>query len=747
MPEIQKYNLIQRLKKADEEYAGSTAIAGKSALTMYNNNNSARTIMFNSHINQFVNLFEPDFPYIFTNMENTVGKHSNCYYEAKNNYVVYKKVVKFEDICENPEYYYLFIYDEENDKYDVINRKPVENLTETFGFPYMNDKIDELNENDPIYRGDTLYHSTSMDDYGNYRYGRNANVLYLLDPDSSEDAAIISESFAEKMSSLEVETITYGVNENDIPLNIFGDSNEYKSIPEIGDKIDGIAAVLRPQFNDQLLFDFKNKNLSSIKDGDKVIYYESVGTVIDYEIYCNNQDLEYTDYNEQYIKYLDSQTKFWQKINTITKEIKNSGSKYSNNVDYLFKRSRDFIDTNRKWREGDNAFSNIMIKVTIAKRVPMSVGNKFTGRYGNKSVVSVVRPDDKMHHTKDGKRCDVILNLLAIINRTTGFVPMELYANFILTKTRERMATFKTRAQKESLLFEMIRNFNKDEAKEMKKIYDSLDKSDKEIFIDDCINNGIYIHQSPIKEDRPFFYKLEDIRNKYDWLKPYKMYINKWENGDTREIPILQRMYMGQMYLFRLKQSDTRGFSARSTGAINTKGLPERSYKNRNHLERESDTAIRFGEFESLNFMIGMMPEELALFHALYRTCVKGREDLLFSQLTKDGKIKLPKKYKSTVAEIFSVIFKSLGLELRYENEDDILRETDSRFFEEHELDGKYYLCSNKDFFMIEYMHKVKEKILELYPLIETEELNKQIEIEMNAANKIMSPNEFSLLK
>ena len=62
-----------------------------------------------------------------------------------------------------------------------------------------------------------------------------------------------------------------------------------------------------------------------------------------------------------------------------------------------------------------------MIKVIVAKRVPLAKGNKFTGRFGNKSVISEVRDDDKMPHTKDGKRCDVILNLLAIINRTTGF--------------------------------------------------------------------------------------------------------------------------------------------------------------------------------------------------------------------------------------------------------------------------------------------------------------------------------------
>ena len=50
----------------------------------------------------------------------------------------------------------------------------------------------------------------------------------------------------------------------------------------------------------------------------------------------------------------------------------------------------------------------------------------------------------------------------------------------------------------------------------------------------------------------------------------------------------------------KLKQSDRRGFSARSTGALDTKSLPTRSFKSKSHQERISTSCIRFGEFESL---------------------------------------------------------------------------------------------------------------------------------------------------
>lgn len=736
MPEVQKYNLVDKLKEADEKYMGSTALVGKSGMTFYQHNNSSRTIMFNSHLNQFVNIYEPTFPYLFTGMENTAGKFSECYKRAKHDFEVYKKVEKFGDILDSPLKYYLFLYDHKHDKYHVVERKEFEDLTEIYGFPYVNDKIDSLKEGDDIHEGEILYHSTSMDENGNYRYGRNATTMYLLDPYSSEDAAIISESFSHKMESTEIEDITYSVNENEIPINYFGNGYEYKSIPEIGDTISGIAAVLRPQFNNRLLYDFKDKNLVNIKEGDKVIYYEGEGQVIDYEIYCNNPNLEFTDYNNQYIKYLNSQTKFWQEIHDTIKEIKKSGSKYTNNVDYLYKRSKDFIDTERKWREGDNAFSNLMIKVTVAKRVPLAKGNKFTGRYGNKSVIAEVRPDSEMPHTKDGKTVEVILNLLAIINRTTAFAPMEIYGTFILDRTREQLAKLKKRKEQEELLFDVIGLIDNDYGNEAKEIYSGLSDKEKDEYIQDCINDGIYVRIDESQaDDVTVFYRLVEISKKYSWIKPYKMYVNKW----GREYPMLNDACVGEMYLFRLKQSGKKGFSARSTGAINTKNLPERSYKNRTHLERTSDTAIRFGEFESLNFLIGMMPEELALFHALYRTSEQGRKDLLFSQFNDKLEMNIPKKYKSVVAEIFNVIFKSLSLEMEFGDEDNVIKGYDTEIYKEHELDGDYYICTDAEFYLIEHEAEIRKKYLKEHHIIEEEELNRLVEEEMKVARDIMA--------
>lgn len=352
-------------------------------------------------------------------------------------------------------------------------------------------------------------------------------------------------------------------------------------------------------------------------------------------------------------------------------------------------------------------------------------------RYGNKSVISEIREDEDMPYTEDGRKVDVLLNLLGIINRTTSFAIYELAINAITYQTRRRMKSLKTYKQKENLLFDIIHEFNEEQYAMMKKDYDKLNDEEKKDVIDDAIENGIYIHQSPTHETKPIFYRIRDILEKNDWLQPETIYINKY----GRKIKTMSKHWLGTMYLLKLKQSDLRGFSARSTGAIDIKGLPTRSYKSRNHMEKWSDSAIRFGEFESLNFSIGIPTEDIALFHSIYRTSIKGREDLVklmfkMYDVDKNGesKSKIDNSYTSRVAEIFKVIMKSLSLEIDFQNDDDVLSAYDTQNVSIHTLDGQTYLCTDYQFFLLKQANEIKEEILNENLVMTEDELQKEIE-------------------
>ena len=122
-----------------------------------------RSTMFTSHLKQFLNLLEPEYPYLFTNCENLAGKHSSGYKKAKNKLKVFRKINKYEDLTDEVKIYKLFVFNEETETFDVIERKVCEELTENFGFEYLNDVIDSYEEGDTIDKDTVLYRSTSYD--------------------------------------------------------------------------------------------------------------------------------------------------------------------------------------------------------------------------------------------------------------------------------------------------------------------------------------------------------------------------------------------------------------------------------------------------------------------------------------------------------------------------------------------------------------------------------------------------------
>lgn len=614
MAERQKYSLKQELLKKNDRIMGvedgidrRLSLLGISALTKPEYNNSMRVNMFTSHSRQFLTPLNPDFPKVYFGAENVVGEYSDSYKKIKDgDKVVFKKVVKYGKLIEESQYldaptvYELFLYDPKKNEYTVEHRLPCDDLTELFGYDYNNEEIDKYDEGDTIKNGTILYKSTSFDENMNYRYGKNAEVMYTLDPITFEDAAAFSQSFAKEFISSEVETIEISLNDNDYLLNMFGDSiPEWRSLPLLGETVDGILAVSRRLFNNQILYDFRNRNLSKIMDGDDV-YYAS-GKILDYTIYCNNPDMIDSTFNKDIKKYLKHQKKYWKEIHDTCKEIRQSGAKYSEEINYLYKRSKEMLDDeNSKWKNGDSEFSNVLIQVLVERHMDCQKGQKFTPRYGNKSVISQIIPDEQMpyYYDENGNKhhAQVLLNLLAIINRTTAYPLYELAETFIEDKCARYMRTLKTRKEQEEIFFDLLFEYDQKYASQTKAIYEHLSETEKDdymqfvVYGDEKYKNGIFLRDIPFQETEPIFYRLKRIYTKYSWLNADRVYINKF----GREIPILNKYRISEMYCMKLKQTARKGFSARNMGAINSKGLPERSYKSRSHLELVSSTPIRF---------------------------------------------------------------------------------------------------------------------------------------------------------
>lgn len=197
-----------------------------------------------------------------------------------------------------------------------------------------------------------------------------------------------------------------------------------------------------------------------------------------------------------------------------------------------------------------------------------------------------------MPYLEDGTRVDVMLNALGVINRLNSMQIFEQSINFICNHVRTKLKELKTSKEKETLFFDIVGRFNDKQAEELKKYYKKLSTTDKKEFFNSIIEEGIYIHTPPMWEKEPIFDVLTKIYKDYEWIKPLNVYVNRF----GRKIKILKPLIIGDIYMIKLKQSSKKGFSARSTGALSKRGVPDKSYKARDHLELYSQTPIRIGK-------------------------------------------------------------------------------------------------------------------------------------------------------
>jgi DNA-directed RNA polymerase subunit beta len=58
-----------------------------------------------------------------------------------------------------------------------------------------------------------------------------------------------------------------------------------------------------------------------------------------------------------------------------------------------------------------------MVKVYVAIKRKLQVGDKMAGRHGNKGVVSRILPEEDMPYLEDGRPVDIVLNPLGVPSR------------------------------------------------------------------------------------------------------------------------------------------------------------------------------------------------------------------------------------------------------------------------------------------------------------------------------------------
>ena len=80
-----------------------------------------------------------------------------------------------------------------------------------------------------------------------------------------------------------------------------------------------------------------------------------------------------------------------------------------------------------------------MVKVYVATKRKLSVGDKMAGRHGNKGVVSRLLPEEDMPFFADGTAVDIVLNPLGVPSRMNVGQVLEVHLGFAAKKLGEQL--------------------------------------------------------------------------------------------------------------------------------------------------------------------------------------------------------------------------------------------------------------------------------------------------------------------
>ena len=103
---------------------------------------------------------------------------------------------------------------------------------------------------------------------------------------------------------------------------------------------------------------------------------------------------------------------------------------------------------------------NQLVKVYIAKKRKISVGDKMAGRYGNKGCVSRVLPQEDMPYMANGEPVDIVLNPLGVPSRMNIGQVLEVNLGLIAKTLGWKVATPNFNGCRESDIEELLKENN-----------------------------------------------------------------------------------------------------------------------------------------------------------------------------------------------------------------------------------------------------------------------------------------------
>ncbi len=375
----------------------------------------------------------------------------------------YPKTVNTDGIRENPEL--VVIYEETDTKKIgclILNQHFSHHPH--FGFKYkVNDSNTphkgwnglktRLQPRTPLPAGTILMDSPAINENGGYMFGRECNVAFMTHPAVAEDGFLVSEEIMEcfKYTTTERRVVEFG--SKSWPLNIYGDENNPKMFPDIGEYVreDGVLMCLRTCEDNLSPVEMSVKGISADNldhTFDDFIYVPAGrGKVVAINVLhdpCSVTPCTPPEMTQQAAKYDEAVKRFYQNILAEYKRLESRPEKVeiTNEFHQLLQQALGVVGLGKAIMRNGRPINDSLIKqyrkaplddwrieFVIEYENVSKEGNKLTDLVGGKGVVCKTLPRNQMPVDEDGNVVDIVAHPTATFNRTNLGRFYEQYVN------------------------------------------------------------------------------------------------------------------------------------------------------------------------------------------------------------------------------------------------------------------------------------------------------------------------------
>ncbi len=291
-----------------------------------------------------------------------------------------------------------------------------------------------------------------------------------------------------------------------------------------------------------------------------------------------------------------------------------------------------------------------MVKVYVATRKTLQVGDKMAGRHGNKGVISRVSPIEDMPYLEDGSTVDVVLNPLGVPSRMNVGQVLEVHLGYAAKGLGYKIAAMLD--EKRTEMVKEIRGF-------LDKVYNSYGKQEElALFTDEEIIELANNLREGVPMATPVFdgIKEEDIKSLLKLADLPESGQEQLYDGRTGE-PFDRPVTVGYMHMLKLNHLVDDKMHARSTGPYSLVTQQPLSGKAQFGGQRFGEMEVwaleAYGAAHTLREMLTVKSDDVAGRAKMYKSIVDG------VNLTESV---MPESFNVLVKEI-----RSLGIDVELE--------------------------------------------------------------------------------